>query len=113
MEPNQNNKENIALIHDDVKRYLAYDGIEYQDEIPYYSFTYSGSYPNSECGIPQTCINYLLYELAFFRAGFEWGHYYNTTSDGMHFTLTDNIKNTHDSSSTRGLRKVFEYSESY
>ena len=111
MEPNQNNKKNIAVIRDDVKGFLDYDGIEYQDGIPYYSFTYSGSYPNSECGVPQTCINYLLYELAFFRSGFEWGHYYNSTSDGMHFTLTDNIRNAHDNKSSRGLRKVFEYSE--
>ena len=48
----------------------------------------------------------------FYRAGFQWGHYYNSTSDGMHFTLTDNIRNSHDGGN-RGLRKVYEYSETY
>ena len=61
--------------------------------------------------VPETVINYLLYELAFYRAGFQWGHYYISTSDGMHFTLTDNIRISHDGND--GLRKVFEYSETY
>ena len=28
-----------------------------------------------------------------------------------HFTLTDNIRNAHNNKGSRGLRKVFEYSE--
>jgi hypothetical protein len=52
-----------------------------------------------------------LYELAFYRAGFQWGHYYVSTSDAMHFTLTDNIRISHDGN--EGLRKVYEYSETY
>ena len=78
----------------------------------YYDYTYTGDsllwvYRN----IPETVINYLLYELAFYRAGFQWGHYYVSTSDGMHFTLTDNIRISHDGNS--GLRKVYEYIEEY
>lgn len=108
---NDNNKENKAVIDDEVKNKLAYNGIKIDNGLMYYDFTYSGDsllwvYQN----IPETVINYLLYELAFYRAGFQWGHYYVSTSDGMHFTLTDNIRISHDGND--GLRKVFEYAES-
>ena len=53
-------------------------------------------------------VNYLLYELAFYRAGFLWAHYYRSTSDAMHFTLSEFVTGTHDDG---GLRKVFDYLE--
>jgi len=109
---NDNLKENIALINTEVGEKLVYNGTRTEKGVSYYDFTYSGDsliwmFQN----VPETVINYLLYELAFYRAGFEWGHYYVSTSDGMHFTLTDNIRISHDGN--KGLRKVFEYTENY
>ena len=95
------------VIDDEVRGYLAYNGIQTDGAVSYYDFTYSGSYGITHHDVPETVINYILYELAFYRAGFQWGHYYNSTSDGMHFVLTDNIKIAHDSA--EGLRKVFSY----
>lgn len=78
----------------------------------YYDYTYTGdSLLWVFQTIPETVINYIIYELAFYRAGFQWGHYYVSTSDGMHFTLTDNIRINHDGND--GLRKVFDYCETY
>ena len=112
MGANDMQKENIALINTEVKDYLTYNGIKSENGLSYYDYTYTGDsliwvYQN----IPETVINYILYELAFYRAGFQWGHYYVSTSDGMHFTLTDNIRISHDGN--EGLRKVFEYAETY
>ena len=112
MGANDNLKENIALINDEVKNKLTYNGIKSENNVLYYDYTYSGDsllwvYQT----IPETVINYILYELAFYRAGFQWGHYYVSTSDGMHFSLTDNIRISHDGND--GLRKVFEYIEAY
>lgn len=107
MEPNLNTAENQQLIRSEVGSYLSYNGILEQNGIPYYSFTYSGNYPKSYNGIPETVINYLLYELAFYRSGFIWAHYYASTSDGMHFALTEYV--THDHQGEFGLRKVFDY----
>jgi len=109
---NDNLKENIVLINTEVRDKLVYNGINSENGVSYYDYTYSGDsllwvYQN----IPETVINYILYELAFYRAGFQWGHYYVSTSDGMHFTLTDHIRISHDGND--GLRKVFEYSETY
>lgn len=108
MPPNQNNKENLRVIEDEVQNCLIYNGILTENGAQYYDFTYSGSYACTDFGMPESVINYLLYELAFYRAGFQWGHYYNSTSDGMHFALTDNIRVSHDGGK-RGLRKVYEY----
>lgn len=107
MEPNLNKPENRELVDTEVREYLSYNGMRTEGGLSYYDFAYSGSYANTEIGIPESVINYLLYELAFFRAGFQWGHYYNSTSDAMHFTLTDAIARDH--SSEQGLRKVYEY----
>lgn len=112
MGANDNLKENIALINTEVRDKLVYNGIKTDNGISYYDYTYSGDsllwvYQT----IPETVINYILYELAFYRAGFQWGHYYVSTSDGMHFTLTDNIRISHDGND--GLRKVFDYCETY
>ena len=112
MGANDMQKENIALINTEVRGYLTYNGINIENGVSYYDYTYTGNsliwvYQN----IPETVINYILYELAFYRAGFQWGHYYVSSSDGMHFTLTDNIRISHDGND--GLRKVFDYSETY
>lgn len=112
MAANDNTKDNIALINDEVGNLLAYNGIMEEDGVLYYDYTYSGDYSLWVYkNVPESVINYLLYELAFYRAGFQWGHYYVSTSDAMHFTLTDNIRISHDGN--EGLRKVFEYAESY
>ncbi len=112
MGANDMQKENIALINTEVRDFLTYNGIKTENGVSYYDYTYTGDsliwvYQN----IPEAVINYILYELAFYRAGFQWGHYYVSTSDGMHFTLTDNIRISHDGNG--GLRKVFDYSETY
>lgn len=112
MGANDNLKENIELINTEVRNFLTYNGIKTENGVSYYDYTYSGDsllwvYQT----IPETVINYILYELAFYRAGFQWGHYYVSTSDGMHFTLTDNIRISHDGND--GLRKVFDYCETY
>ena len=112
MGANDNLKENIELINTEVRDKLVYNGIKTENGVSYYDYTYSGDsllwvYQT----IPETVINYILYELAFYRAGFQWGHYYVSTSDGMHFTLTDNIRISHDGND--GLRKVFDYCETY
>jgi hypothetical protein len=112
MGANDLQKENIALINTEVRDFLVYNGIKSEDGVSYYDYTYTGdSLIWLYRGIPETVINYILYELAFYRAGFQWGHYYVSTSDGMHFTLTDNIRISHDGN--EGLRKVFDYSENY
>ena len=112
MGANDNIKENIALINDEVKNKLTYNGIKSENNVLYYDYTYSGdSLLWVYQSIPETVINYILYELAFYRAGFQGGHYYVSTSDGMHFTLTDNIRISHDGND--GLRKVYEYIEAY
>lgn len=108
MEPNKNNAENQAVIHDDVTQHLIYNGIVTEDGFSYYDYSYDGTYELDPNGVPQTCVNYLLYELAFYRAGFEWAHYYKATSDAMHFCLSEFVTYTHDDKE-HGLRKVFVY----
>ncbi len=110
MEPNKNNDKNTALIDDDVKGHLVYNGILLENGVPYYDFTYDGSYKTDPNGVPETCVNYLLYELGFFRAGFDWAHYYKSTSDAMHFCLSEFVTYKHEDRQY-GLRKVFEYAE--
>lgn len=110
MEPNKNNNDNTAVIDEDVKNHLAFNGLMKAEDITYYDFTYDGSYPLDPNGVPQTCVNYLLYELGFFRAGFGWAHYYKSTSDGMHFCLSEYITYSHEDQNY-GLRKVFVYAQ--
>ncbi len=110
MEPNKNSDRNTALIDDDVKGHLVYNGILTENGVPYYDFTYDGSYKTDPNGVPETCVNYLLYELGFFRAGFDWAHYYKSTSDAMHFCLSEFVTYKHEDKQY-GLRKVFEYAE--
>ncbi len=109
--PNKNKPSNHDLIGDDVKNHLTYNGILTDESgVQYYDFTYDGTYPARFLKLPKTIVNYLLYELAFFRAGFEWGFYYETTCDAMHFMLTENDINRHMHSDI-GLRKVYDYIE--
>lgn len=108
MTPNKNIKDNVAVINNDVSAHLSYEGIQTEDSLRYYAFSYDGSYENCDLQIPQTCVNYLLYELAFYRAGYKWAHYYSTTSDAMHFTLGEQVSGA-DHDGKGGLRKVFQY----
>ncbi len=109
MYPNFNILSNHDLVGSDVKRHLTYNGIKTADDgTQYYDFTYNGSYSARYERVPKTIINYLLYELAFFRAGFEWGFYYETACDGMHFMLSENDINRHMHSDI-GLRKIYTY----
>ncbi len=109
MFPNANIPRNHDLIGGEVRNHLVYNGIQTDEKgTRYYDFTYDGSYPARYKAVPTTIINYLLYELAFYRAGFEWGFYYETTCDAMHFMLTENDKNRHMHTDI-GLRKVYEY----
>ncbi len=108
MQPNKNIAENTKVIDDDVKGHLKYNGIVEENGIPYYDFTYDGTYKLDPNGVPETCVNYLLYELGFYRAGFLWAHYYRTTSDAMHFCLSEFVTYKHDDKKM-GLRKVYSY----
>ena len=107
--PNTNSPDNHEIIGTDVRDYLRYDGIGVDEKgIQYYEFTYTGDCRTYTQRIPNNIINYLIYELAFYRAGFSWGYYYETTCDAMHFMLTELDINKHIDSDV-GLRKVFEY----
>ncbi len=108
MTPNRNVLENRNLIKTEVRDKLVYNGVRERDGVRYYDFTYSGSYSETYRGVPTSIINYLLYELAFFRAGFAWGYYYDHACDGMHFTVSELPADLHNSSS-RALRKVWDY----
>ena len=109
--PNSNNPGNHELIGGDVRNHLTYNGIKTDKSgVRYYDFTYDGDYPARYKKVPNTVVNYLLYELAFYRAGFEWGFYYETTCDAMHFMLTENDRNRHMHTDI-GLRKVYDYIE--
>lgn len=110
MAPNLNEAENTAVIDDEVRNQLVYNGIATADGKSYYDYTYNGSYELLHCGVPETVLNYLLYELAFYRSGFLWAHYYQSTSDGMHFTLSEHVWGSHEAPD--GLRKVYEYIDS-
>ena len=109
MYPNFNILSNHDLVGSEVKHHLVYNGIKTADNgTQYYDFTYDGSYSARFARVPKTIINYLLYELAFFRAGFQWGYYYETACDGMHFMLSENDINRHMHSDI-GLRKIYTY----
>ena len=94
--PNSNVITNHELVYDEVKNKLVFNGVKTDDKgQQYYDFTYTGSYKAKFERMPTTIVNYLLYEFAFFRAGFQWGYYYETACDGMHFMLTENDINRH------------------
>lgn len=108
MTPNRNRLENRALIKGEVQNHLVYNGIREIGGVRCYDFTYDGSYSETYLGVPASIVNYLLYELAFYRAGFSWGYYYDHACDGMHFTLSELPADLHNTS-PRSLRKVYDY----
>jgi hypothetical protein len=109
--PNKNAEKNHAVIGDDVRGHLVYNGIKTTEAgLEYYDFTYDGDYSARFARVPKSIVNYLLYELAFFRAGFQWGYYYESTCDAMHFTLAEFDVNRHMYSDI-GLRKIYDYIE--
>ena len=110
MQANKNRLENRDLIRTEVQNCLVYNGVREQNGVRYYDFTYSGSYSGTYKNIPETVINYLLYELAFYRAGFGWGYYYPHACDGMHFTPTE-LSPTSFEEGPYAMRKVFTYIE--
>jgi len=106
-EPNNNVLENRDIIRSEVGK-LTYNGIKEKDGHKYYDFSYAGDWPDYYREVPTSVMNYLLYELAFYRAGFGWGYYYLNTCDGMHFTLTERDVSEFSEPKT-GLRKVYDY----
>lgn len=110
MYPNKDILSNHDLIGAEVRDNLTYNGIMTDEKgQQYYDFTYTGKYSARHRGVATPLLNYLIYELAFFRAGFCWGYYYETACDGMHFTLTDANNYWKHSDKKYGLRKVYEY----
>ena len=108
MTPNNNVLANRALILSEVRDKLVYNGIKTENGVSYYDFTYTGNYSEKHRNVPTTVVNYLLYELAFYRAGFSWGYYYAHACDAMHFGLSEMSADTHNTSD-RSLRKVYSY----
>ncbi|MDO4564933.1 MAG: dockerin type I domain-containing protein [Clostridia bacterium] len=110
MKPNENALSNQSLIKFEVGSCLTYNGILFDGTRYYYDFTYSGAYTSRLKRVPESIINYLIYELAFFRAGFRWGCYFDHTSDAMHYTLMESSMESHEPE-YGGLRKVYSYIE--
>ncbi len=106
--PNTLNKKNWEIIRREVSENLTYNGLKTEDGITYYDFSYTGQSTEYVSGVPREIQNYLLYELAFYRAGFGWGYYFSHNCDAMHYTLTELDPALHEAEGT-GLRKVFEY----
>jgi hypothetical protein len=106
--PNNNKAENHAVILREVKDCLDYEGVSERDGKKYYDFAYNGNWQEYYRNVPTSVLNYLLYELAFYRAGFGWGYYYRHTCDAMHFTLTERDISEHSMPKT-GLKKVYDY----
>ncbi len=60
-----NTKENIAIINDEVRNKLVYNGIKQENGDSYYDYTTPAMRCWAYQSVPETVINYLLYELAF------------------------------------------------
>ena len=103
-----NKLENRERIYTEVTQNLTYNGIVTVKGKRCYDFTYTGSAPREVKNVPEPLMNYLLYELAFYRAGFSWGAYYPHTCDAMHFTLTE-LSPELFTEGPYAMRKVFEY----
>ena len=101
---------NREKIYHEVKDNLVYNGIVEVNGKQCYDFTYSGRASSIKMGVPEPLMNYLLYELAFYRAGFSWGLYYPHTCDAMHFSLTE-LSPTLFEEGPYAMRKVFTYIE--
>lgn len=106
----KNRPENKMKIYQEVTENLTYNGIVTIGDKPCYDFTYTGSARREVRNVPEPLMNYLLYELAFYRAGFSWGVYYPHTSDAMHFTLTE-LSPELFTDGPYAMRKVFTYIE--
>ena len=100
--------DNWATFCREISENLVYNGIQEKNGLKYYDFTYTGNWGTEYARVPTILQNYLLYELAFYRAGFFWGVYYDHTCDASHFGLGEYDPEIH-SSSPLALRKVFEY----
>ena len=105
-----NKLENREIIYREVTENLTYNGIVTVKGKQCYDFTYTGSAPREVKNVPEPLMNYLMYELAFYRAGFSWGAYYPHTCDAMHFTLTE-LSPELFTDGPYAMRKVFEYIE--
>lgn len=100
--------DNWATFCKEISENLIYNGIREKSGYRYYDFTYIGTWGTEYERVPTIIQNYLLYELAFYRAGFFWGVYYDHTCDAKHFGLGEYDPEIH-SDSPLALRKVFEY----
>ena len=109
-ESHKNRPENKMKIYTEVTENLTYNGIVTIGGKQCYDFTYTGNARREVRNVPEPLMNYLLYELAFYRAGFSWGVYYPHTSDAMHFTLTE-LSPSLFTDGPLAMRKVFEYIE--
>ena len=106
--PNIAAPDNWAVFCKEISENLIYNGIQTNNGYSYYDFTYVGNWGQAYERVPTIVQNYLLYELAFYRAGFFWGVYYDHTCDASHFGLGEYDPSVH-SDSPLALRKVFEY----
>ena len=106
--PNIAAPDNWAVFCREISENLIYNGIQTKNGYSYYDFTYVGNWGQAYERVPTIVQNYLLYELAFYRAGFFWGVYYDHTCDASHFGLGEYDPSVH-SDSPLALRKVFEY----
>ena len=106
--PNEAVPENWDTFCREISENLIYNGIKEQNGLKYYDFTYIGTWGAAYERVPTVIQNYLLYELAFYRAGFFWGAYYDHTCDASHFGLGEYDPEIF-SDSPLALRKVFEY----
>ena len=100
--------DNWATFCKEISENLIYNGIQEKKGYRYYDFTYIGTWGTAYSRVPTIIQNYLLYELAFYRAGFFWGVYYDHTCDAKHFGLGECDPEIH-TNSPLALRKVFEY----
>ena len=100
--------DNWAVFCKEISENLIYNGIREKNGYKYYDFTYIGNWGTEYANVPTILLNYLLYELAFYRAGFFWGVYYDHTCDASHFGLGEYDPDVH-TDSPLALRKVFEY----
>lgn len=110
---NKDKLSNREVIYREVTEHLTYNGIVTIGDHACYDFTYTGSarpWSEQRTKVPEPLMNYLLYELAFYRAGFSWGVYYPHTSDAMHFTLSELSPSLFDEG-PYAMRKVFTYTD--
>ena len=107
--PSQRDKiANRDQIYQEVHDNLIYNGIVEVNGKQCYDFTYLGNARRLIHDVPEPIINYLLYELAFYRAGFSWGAYYPHTCDAMHFSLSE-LSPDLFVDGPYAMRKVYDY----